>query len=39
MVRSQAVTTKTLLSQTVLVGAVLGSALTAAIRRDPAARS
>jgi hypothetical protein len=39
MVRSQAVTTKTLLNQTVLVGAVLGSALTAAIRRDPAARS
>lgn len=39
MVRLQAVTTKTLLNQTVLVGAVLGSALTAAIRREPAARN
>lgn len=39
MVRSQAVATETLLNQTVLVRAVLGSALTAAIRRDPDARS
>lgn len=37
--RSQAATTKTLLNQTVLVGAVLGGALTAAIRREPAARN
>jgi hypothetical protein len=37
MVRSPLVATETLLNQTVLVGAVLGSAFTAAIRRNPAA--